>query len=411
MYDGQEAVTHRMDFSSRMGEVDPAIVTMLQGMLECENVLVGMFKQLRDRITGSQPEPVTLRLLARRTSDGRLENIPTENDYKFAGLVVDNDFTNHRDVVAEHKKTGLQHISDLHPSYMSLQYPLLFPYGEDGYRTNIKHRNAENSEFKKNNKVSMREYYVFRAQYRKGEGHTIILGGRLFLQFIVDAWCSVEHGRLIWVRRHQSLIRSELYNNIVDSMRRGDVDATDLGKRVVLPSSFTGGYRYMQQNFQDSLALCKEFGHPDLFITFTCNPKWAEIQHAVHASGSHDASVRPDIVARVFKMKLDTMINDLTKKHVLGHLVGVFTCCISADIMDADEYKNYLGGIVAQIHEYYTDASFMAFNFLQGSRQTHLANILVGYDVTVMDYTRQYETSPLLTMEMLHHFLRSDTNQ
>ncbi|XP_074371907.1 uncharacterized protein LOC141712757 isoform X3 [Apium graveolens] len=333
MYDGQEAVTHRMDFSSRMGEVDPAIVTMLQGMLECENVLVGMFKQLRDRITGSQPEPVTLRLLARRTSDGRLENIPTENDYKFAGLVVDNDFTNHRDVVAEHKKTGLQHISDLHPSYMSLQYPLLFPYGEDGYRTNIKHRNAENSEFKKNNKVSMREYYVFRAQYRKGEGHTIILGGRLFLQFIVDAWCSVEHGRLIWVRRHQSLIRSELYNNIVDSMRRGDVDATDLGKRVVLPSSFTGGYRYMQQNFQDSLALCKEFGHPDLFITFTCNPKWAEIQHAVHASGSHDASVRPDIVARVFKMKLDTMINDLTKKHVLGHLVGVGYQAVSQFMM------------------------------------------------------------------------------
>ncbi|XP_074339091.1 uncharacterized protein LOC141677199 isoform X4 [Apium graveolens] len=323
MYDGQEAVAHRMDFSSRMGEVDPAIVTMLQGMLERENVLVGMFKQLRDRITGSQAETVTLRLLARRTSDGRLENIPTENDYEFAGLVVDNDFANRRDVVAEHKKMGLQHISDLHPSYMSLQYPLLFPYGEDGYRTNIKHRNADNSECKKNNKVSMREYYVFRAQYRRGEGHTIILGGRLFLQFIVDAWCSVEHGRLMWVRRHQSLIRSELYNNIVDSMRRGDVDATDVGKRVVLPSSFTGGYRYMQQNFQDSLALCKEFGHPDLFITFTCNPKWAEIQHAVHASGSHDASVHPDIVARVFKMKLDTMINDLTKKHVLGRLIGV----------------------------------------------------------------------------------------
>ncbi|KAL8115863.1 hypothetical protein AgCh_022383 [Apium graveolens] len=87
--------------------------------------------------------------------------------------------------------------------------------------------------------------------------------------------------------------------------------------------------------------------------------------------------------------------------------VFVFDCCFSADIMDDDEYKNYLGGIVAQLREYYTDASFMAFNFREGNRQSHLANILAEYDVTVMDYPRQYETCPLLTMEMLHHFLRS----
>lgn len=123
----------------------------------------------------------------------------------------------------------------------------------------------------------MREYYAFRAQYRDDEGHTLLRGGRVFLQFLLDAWCSVERGRLRWVRRHQSIIQSDLYNNIVDNYTRGDVVATDVGKRIILPSSFTGGYRYMQQNFQDSLAVCKEYGHPDLFITFTCNPKWEEI--------------------------------------------------------------------------------------------------------------------------------------
>lgn len=87
---------------------------------------MGMFKQLCDRFAGVESEPVTLRLLERRITDGRIKNLPTVNDYEFAGLVVDNDFTNRRDVVVEHKKTGLQHISKLHPSYMSLQYPLLF---------------------------------------------------------------------------------------------------------------------------------------------------------------------------------------------------------------------------------------------------------------------------------------------
>lgn len=139
---------------------------------------------------------------------------------------------------------------------------------------------------------------------------------------MVDAWCSVERGRLQWVSTHQSIISSDLYNNVIDSLRRGDFVATDDGKRVVLPSSFTGSYRYMQQNFQDSLAICNEYGHPDLFITFTCNPKWVEILDAVKSSCSQDASVRPDIVARVFKMKLDAMIVDFTKNSVLGRVLA-----------------------------------------------------------------------------------------
>lgn len=138
----------------------------------------------------------------------------------------------------------------------------------------------------------------------------------------MDAWCCVERGRLQWVEKHQSTIRSDLYNNIVDSVNRGDILASDVGKRIVLPSSFTGGFRYMQQNFQDSIAVCKEYGHHDLFITFTCNPKWKEIQRAVAYAGCQDASVRPDLIARVFKMKLNAMMSDFMKENVVGRVLA-----------------------------------------------------------------------------------------
>lgn len=101
--------------------------------------------------------------------------MPTENDYEFTGLVVDNEFANERDIVVEDKILGLKHISDLHPSFMCLQYPLLFPYGEDGYRTNIKHRNVAASENRRKSTVSQREYYSFRLQYRVSKGRTLIL--------------------------------------------------------------------------------------------------------------------------------------------------------------------------------------------------------------------------------------------
>ena len=120
MYDGQEVVSQRVSFPGNRGEVDRDIVSMLQGMLERDNVLAGIFKKMRDRFVGVQPERVSLRLLERRMTDGRFENILTDNDYEFAGLVVDNDFASSRDVVADNKKTGLQHISELHPSFMSL---------------------------------------------------------------------------------------------------------------------------------------------------------------------------------------------------------------------------------------------------------------------------------------------------
>ena len=59
----------------------------------------------------------------------------------------------------------------------------------------------------------------------------------------------------------------------MDAILGGDTDATTIGKRVILPSSFTGGPRYMAQNYQVAMAICRWAGYPDLFITFTCNPK------------------------------------------------------------------------------------------------------------------------------------------
>ena len=58
----------------------------------------------------------------------------------------------------------LQRITETHPSYMALQYPLLFPYGEDGWRINIPHNMESSSARSKQTYVSIREYYCFRLQ-------------------------------------------------------------------------------------------------------------------------------------------------------------------------------------------------------------------------------------------------------
>ena len=97
-------------------------------------------------------------------------------------------------------------------------------------------------------------------------------------------------------------------------------DAQRLGCQIILPSSIPGTPRYMKQLYQDAMAICRHYGRPDFFITFTYNPKWDEITSNIPAGSS--ATDRPDIVSRVFSLKLKTLVNELLKKHVLGKTVA-----------------------------------------------------------------------------------------
>ena len=75
----------------------------------------------------------------------------------------------------------------------------------------------------------------------------------------------------------------------------------------------------MVQNYQDAMAICKWAGYADWFITLTCNPNWPEIKRAVSKVSLTPAD-RADIVSRVFKMKVDQFLDDLTKNKVLGEV-------------------------------------------------------------------------------------------
>ena len=55
---------------------------------------------------------------------------------------------------------------------------------------------------------------------------------------------------------------------------KGQKNDTKVGKIVLLPLSFGSGPRALKQNFLDAMLLFREFGRPDLFITFTCHGDW-----------------------------------------------------------------------------------------------------------------------------------------
>lgn len=145
---------------------------------------------------------------------------------------------------------------------MPLPYSLLFPHGTDGWNFSIQF--APGAEVSRD-KISIREFYAFRLQHREQEGKMLIWGGRLLQQYVVDSYTAIEQQRLTFVKFKQDDLRLNLYRGLANAVNAGDIYASAVGRRFILPSSFTSGPRYMIQRYQDAMVLCRVFGPRDLF--------------------------------------------------------------------------------------------------------------------------------------------------
>ena len=85
--------------------------------------------------------------------------------------------------------------------------------------------------------------------------------------------------------------------------------------RVYLPSSFTGSPRKQRKLIADGLAIVRRHRKPTYFLTVTCNPDWPEIRNHPGVNGQN-ASDRPDVTCRVFRAKLQKVLNTLLGRKI-----------------------------------------------------------------------------------------------
>nr|GEU36318.1 uncharacterized protein [Tanacetum cinerariifolium] len=297
IYDTEHEVDNRLyalNITSPSGAVDNNLCSLVQDlitMLDMHNPLVQSFRMAKDRFVQSSIQPVTLHLIGTRQSTRRQYNLPTALEVT-ALILGDGNPKESHDVIFEERsneenRNGVKRISELHLSFMALQYPLLFPYGEDVFHLHIPLNVPPTTKIQY---LSLREYYCFRLQIQVNEGRTLHKAGRLFHSFCVDAYTAVLDHDLDRYKRNQHTIRSE----------------------------------HMIQQYQDAMAICRWAGPLDLFVTMTCNPKWPEIQREVENRIPGQPTVdRLDTIARVFKMKLNDLIEDIRKGNHFGRVKAV----------------------------------------------------------------------------------------
>ncbi|CAN7051370.1 unnamed protein product [Brassica rapa subsp. trilocularis] len=216
------------------------IIETLMKMLNEVNPYVKKFRSARDRFNTDPENSFHMRIVSERLKDGRTYNTPTASE---VAALIPGDFSldmDRRDIVLQKNSGKLLRINEIHASYLALQYPLLFTYGEDGFRLGIKKGATEKTKKHKKPNISMRQWFAFRLHERKNESHSLLHSRRLFQQFVVDAFTTIESNRLRYLKLNQPSLRSDSYDSIKESENAGKVDMNEQGTEFTLPASFVG---------------------------------------------------------------------------------------------------------------------------------------------------------------------------
>ena len=203
-----------------------------------------------------------------------------------------------------------------------MSYAILYPYGEPGWQPNWRceaYPGAQVNQSRVN--VTMLQHKAAQTAIRDGKFNSVMRAGKLTQQWVVDSYLQVEANNLNFIRQHQAQLRVELYQGLHDHMENSARNTgLPAGIPVILPSSFEGSPRNMKERCADAMSIFAKHGSPDLFVTFTANPKWPEI--LINLFPGEQTCDRPALVSRVFKLKLKELIHDLTVHGIFGKSVA-----------------------------------------------------------------------------------------
>ncbi|KAI9115681.1 hypothetical protein K1719_013350 [Acacia pycnantha] len=163
IYDIENEISNRMSTASRyvgVSNLDHNIVEILKECLDKHNCVFKNYRKAGEIIKENVIHDVSIRLIRSSNSIGLSKQYSMPTTSELAALIVgdfDNSYTK-RDIIVKRQCGKLQRIDELHMAYLPLQYPLLFPYGDNGYDSSNQHALESLSATKKKKKLTPREY-------------------------------------------------------------------------------------------------------------------------------------------------------------------------------------------------------------------------------------------------------------
>jgi len=328
-----------------------SIITKMTHSLSIHNSLVKMYNNIRNMTEFNGNDNINVRITPRPSNitSGIRQEINIE---QVTGIIPSNFTGSSKEIIfskkAENGTSSLQNISESNPICDPLLYPIVNPCGNMewyqnypvfcqkrkrflsvapviGERTMKRNLTASYPNIvikvKKRTTVSYQRYHAYKLVERpKSEGtqHLFKLKNLLHL-WCVDHFIQNEALKLKYINEHQGEIRTASYIDLDEKHKKSEKSGIH-GK--VLPKSFKNSKKNQSKKLQNAHSIIKNKGLPTLFITIGLNTAWQELKDAVNRY--FEPQYRPEVMARVFKCKLQDIIDDITKEYKFGKPEGWF---------------------------------------------------------------------------------------
>ncbi|XP_060864656.1 uncharacterized protein LOC132940872 [Metopolophium dirhodum] len=152
--------------------LDSVLMRSLQDMLNTHNRHVKSFKTAIESVLSNVTDyklVIHFNKVPNGEHRGRY-NAPSTSE---VAVTITGQQFDKRDIVLRCRDDNLQIISELHRSFDSLQYPLMFPYGEDGYSIDIPQVDPV-TRVPTQEKVSCMNYYYYRIMERQNNSNHLL---------------------------------------------------------------------------------------------------------------------------------------------------------------------------------------------------------------------------------------------
>ena len=315
IHDGsmEDEVSDRLKVTREGRDLKADILKRLQDMLHIYNPFVQTFKALGE-IPDEEIKDVKFILRKDKRPAGEHErrfNLPDKNEIAVISI---NESKEPADVLIRMRDDGALHrIPDTHPAFDPLRYTLLFPDGQQGWKPGLLRTDGK--------RLTALEFYNYMLQVRDRNQffNSILRSRRLCQEYMCTSFHRMDRMKMHWVETHQKEIRAEKYSGVYDALH-GQDDLSKIGQKIILPGSITCSPRWYQNKFQDAMGICRDYGKPTLFITFSAHASCKEVTSSIYEGEvSHD---RPDIVNRAFQSKRRELKYDIKNNMILGQTIA-----------------------------------------------------------------------------------------
>ncbi|GBM48634.1 hypothetical protein AVEN_135010-1 [Araneus ventricosus] len=224
IFDSSKASNRRMENNQACLH---SVMEKLDALLRSINPFAESYMQMHQLMQSNPAANVKMVFMEHTDLDLRRYNAPTSRTEVAAIFVGDDgEPPANRDICIYPVTDSYKNISSLNQCSDPMVYLLLFLNRECGWNSIMEH--VEERRSAKRVRVTQLQYYSYRFVVRNAFS-ILHNSGKLFQQYIVDAYGKTEGSRLNYLRLNQKDLRVELYEGFSDALQ---TEATNNGSKI-----------------------------------------------------------------------------------------------------------------------------------------------------------------------------------